>query len=80
MAVYTVLEASDVEKLTRDYATGNLIAFRGISEGVENSNYMLSLMSRVPGASNEEYVLTIAENQSKEDIEFIAGLLILLQD
>lgn len=79
MAVYTVLETTDVEKLTRDYATGNLIAFRGISEGVENSNYMLSLAGQTPGASNEEYVLTIAENQSRKDIEFIAGLLTLLR-
>ena len=74
MAVYTVLEEQDFHQLLKDYGIGRLCAFRGISEGIENSNYLLTVTAPASGTKSE-YVLTIAETQAEQDIRFIAQLL-----
>jgi len=39
MAVYTEVTDEALEAFLADYDIGSMVAFRGIAEGVENSNY-----------------------------------------
>ena len=41
MAVYTEVSFEDLERLLQDYDIGTPLAFKGIAEGVENSNFYL---------------------------------------
>ena len=41
MAVYTEVTDEALRAFLLDYDLGELLAFRGIAEGVENSNYAL---------------------------------------
>ena len=41
MAVYTKLDKRDVEEILLNYSIGKLKSFKGIQEGIENTNYYL---------------------------------------
>src|SRR3546814_15585266 len=41
MAVYTEVSAEDIESFVAEYGLGEVLSFKGIAEGVENSNYLL---------------------------------------
>ena len=41
MAVYTDVSFEELETFLADYDTGMPQSFKGIAEGVENSNYLL---------------------------------------
>ena len=41
MAVYTEVSDTDLEAFLTEYALGKLLSYKGIAEGVENSNYLL---------------------------------------
>ena len=41
MAVYTDVSFEDLEKLLTEYDIGSPRSFKGIAEGVENSNFLL---------------------------------------
>lgn len=56
MAVYTSLGAEDVSALLRRYDAGELIAMKGIAEGVENSNYFIE-------TTQGKFILTLYENR-----------------
>ena len=43
MAVYTKLDQSSIEKILSNYKLGSLDNFKGIEEGIENTNYFLSI-------------------------------------
>ncbi|MEC7475794.1 MAG: homoserine kinase, partial [Pseudomonadota bacterium] len=42
MAVYTDLTDEQLADLLSDYDIGNVLSFKGIAEGVENSNFLLT--------------------------------------
>ena len=42
MAVYTHVSADEISEFIAEYDVGEVISFKGIAEGVENSNYLLS--------------------------------------
>ena len=46
MAVYTKLNHKKIEEILSNYNLGELSQFKGIEEGIENSNYFLSLSPR----------------------------------
>ncbi len=46
MAVYTEVTDDALRAFLSAYDIGELVAFRGIAEGVENSNYMLRTHGR----------------------------------
>ena len=56
MAVYTEVSDDALAAFLADYEIGALVAFRGIAEGVENSNYSL----RTTGG---DYILTLYEKR-----------------
>ncbi len=69
MAVYTEVTAEELYALLERYDIGPLTAFKGIAEGVENSNYFL-------GAGNGQFILTLYEKRvSAEDLPFFLGLM-----
>lgn len=64
MAVYTDVPYEDLAAFIASYDIGNLLTFHGISEGVENSNYLLQTESGT-------YILTLYEKRVKaEDLPF----------
>ena len=43
MAVYTQLNQNKIEEILSNYNLGKLDSFKGIEEGIENTNYFLSV-------------------------------------
>ena len=69
MAVYTKLSKEDIERILSNYSIGNLEEFKGIEEGIENTNYFLIV-------DNKKYILTIYEKRVKEnDLPFFSQLM-----
>ena len=68
MAVYTKINHNLLISFLENYKIGSLIAFEGIQEGVENSNYKLI-------TSSGSYILTIFEKRvEKKDLPFFVEL------
>lgn len=69
MAVYTDVSDADLEAFLADYDLGNVLAFKGIAEGVENTNFLL----RTEAGS---YILTLFEKRvNKDDLPFFLDLM-----
>jgi len=69
MAVYTDVTEGELEAFLKDYAVGELLSYKGIAEGSENSNYLLHTAS---GA----YILTLYEKRvDRADLPFFLGLM-----
>lgn len=69
MAVYTDVSADDLSEFLRRYDIGELLSYKGIAEGVENSNFLVHT-----GAGN--YILTLYEKRVAEgDLPFFLGLM-----
>ena len=47
MAVYTKFEKKDIEEILSNYAIGKLNSFKGIQEGIENTNYFLLVNNKI---------------------------------
>ena len=64
MAVYTKFEEKNIEEILSNYEIGKLNSFKGIKEGIENTNYLLHV-------DNKKYILTVYEKRVKsEDLPF----------
>ena len=73
MAVYTEVSVEELGAFLAPYDLGGLLSFRGIAEGVENSNYVLE-------AEKGRFILTLYEKRVKEaDLPFFLGLMEHLQ-
>ena len=73
MAVYTEVSVEDLDAFLTPYDVGGLVSFRGIAEGVENSNYVLE-------AEKGRFILTLYEKRVNEaDLPFFLGLMEHLQ-
>src|SRR5690242_3490708 len=69
MAVYTDVSFEDLEKLLTGYDIGSPRSFKGIAEGVENSNFHLQ-------TDRGGYILTLYEKRvSASDLPFFLGLM-----
>ncbi|HEY4980450.1 MAG TPA: homoserine kinase [Pseudolabrys sp.] len=69
MAVYTDVTAEDLTRFLSSYDIGELLAYKGIAEGVENSNFLVHT-----GAGN--FILTLYEKRVAEgDLPFFLGLM-----
>lgn len=69
MAVYTDVAFEDLERLLSDYDIGAARSFKGIAEGVENSNFLLQ-------TTKGDFILTLYEKRvSADDLPFFLGLL-----
>jgi homoserine kinase type II len=69
MAVYTDVIAEDLQKFLASYDLGELLAYKGIAEGVENSNFLLH-------TSRGYFILTLYEKRvATADLPFFIGLM-----
>jgi len=73
MSVFTPVSKQQLDEHLQHYEIGELIAFQGISAGVENSNFFVT-------TSQGEYVLTLFESHGVEKISFYLGLMEHLAD
>jgi homoserine kinase type II len=69
MAVYTEVSDDALHAFLALYDIGEVVSFKGIAEGVENSNFLLR-------AASGQYILTLYEKRVKaEDLPFFIGLM-----
>jgi len=69
MAVYTEVSDEDLTAFLADYRIGTLVAFRGIAEGVENSNFSLR-------TTQGDYILTLYERRvDPAELPWFLGLM-----
>tara|TARA_B100001248_G_scaffold44850_1_gene28587 strand:+ start:148 stop:1116 length:969 start_codon:yes stop_codon:yes gene_type:complete len=72
MAVYTKLNQNKIEEILLSYNLGKLDSFKGIEEGIENTNYFLSI-------NKKKFILTIYEKRVKsKDLPFFSNVMSLL--
>ena len=69
MAVYTDIAEDDLKWFLTEYDAGTLLSYKGIAEGVENSNFLLH-------TSKDPLILTLYEKRvEKTDLPFFLGLM-----
>ena len=69
MAVYTEVGDTELEAFLAEYDIGEADALKGVAEGVENSNYLLT-------TSKGQYFLTLYEKRvDPKDLPFFLGLM-----
>jgi len=69
MAVYTEVGDAELEAFLVDYDIGEAEALKGVAEGVENSNYLLT-------TTKGQYFLTLYEKRvDPRDLPFFLGLM-----
>ncbi|MFZ3177028.1 MAG: homoserine kinase [Methylovirgula sp.] len=69
MAVYTEVTDLELESFLADYGLGKLLAFKGIAEGVENSNFLLQTDAGL-------FILTLYEKRvAAADLPFFLALM-----
>ncbi|NJR13603.1 MAG: homoserine kinase [Phyllobacteriaceae bacterium] len=73
MAVYTDINGAELSAFLAAYDIGTLTSYRGIAEGVENSNFMLH-------TTGGQFILTLYEKRvNPDDLPFFLGLMQHLQ-
>ncbi len=69
MAVYTDIAENDLAAFLDDYSVGGLLSYKGIAEGVENSNFLMHTQTG-------SYILTLYEKRvNPDDLPFFLGLM-----
>ena len=69
MAVYTDVTAEELAGFLAGYELGELLSYKGIAEGVENSNFLVH-------TSAGNYILTLYEKRvAAKDLPFFLGLM-----
>jgi homoserine kinase type II len=69
MAVYTDVATEELEAFLAGYDIGGLLAYKGIAEGVENSNFLVH-------TSRGNFILTLYEKRvAAADLPFFLGLM-----
>ena len=69
MAVYTDINETDLKHFLAQYDVGELTSYKGIAEGVENTNFLLH-------TTKDPLILTLYEKRvEKSDLPFFLGLM-----
>lgn len=68
MSVYTRIEPEQLEAFLADYHVGDLRDYRGISEGITNTNYFVD-------TSGGHWVLTVFERLTPQELPFFLELM-----
>jgi homoserine kinase type II len=69
MAVYTDVAADELADFLKDYEIGELLSYKGIAEGVENSNFLLH-------TTKGAYILTLYEKRvAVDDLPYFLSLM-----
>lgn len=74
MAVYTQVDDQTLSEFLSGYEVGEAISFKGIAEGVENSNYLLE-------TTKDRFILTLYEKRANpEDLPYFLNMMEHLAD
>ena len=74
MAVYTKISKKDISYINKKFDIEKILKFKGIKQGIENSNYLLK-------SKNNKFILTIFEKRvSKKEIPFFMKLMDVLSE
>ena len=74
MAVYTKISKKEISNINKKFKVENIINFKGIKQGIENTNYLLK-------SKNNKFILTIFEKRvSQKEIPFFMKLMDQLND
>lgn len=69
MAVYTDVAADELADFLKTYDIGELLSYKGIAEGVENSNFLLH-------TTKGYFILTLYEKRvAVDDLPYFLGLM-----
>ena len=69
MAVYTKINKKDISYINKNFEIEKIINFKGIKQGIENTNYLLR-------SKNKKFILTIFEKRvSQKEIPFFMKLM-----
>ena len=69
MAVYTKINKKDISYINKKFKVEKIINFKGIKQGIENTNYLLR-------SKNHKFILTIFEKRvSRKEIPFFMKLM-----
>ena len=69
MAVYTKINKRDISYINKKFEIEKIINFKGIKQGIENTNYLLK-------SKNKKFILTIFEKRvSQKEIPFFMKLM-----
>ena len=68
MSVYTIIEENELNDFLSNYDVGELTDFRGISDGISNTNYFVD-------TDRGRYVLTIFEQHDFEEMQYFLNLM-----
>lgn len=69
MAVYTEVNDDELSDFLARYDVGTLVAYKGIADGVENTNYLVQ-------TTTARFILTLYEKRvAREDLPFFLGLM-----
>ena len=69
MAVYTEISDEELARFIGAYELGELLSYKGIAEGVENTNYLVH-------TTKGTFILTIYEKRvDPDDLPFFLGLM-----
>src|SRR5262245_59829331 len=69
MAVYTEVSDDDLQSFLLAYDIGEVVSFKGIAEGVSNSNYLMQ-------TTKGPFILTLYERRiSLDDLPFFLSLM-----
>ncbi len=69
MAVYTKINKKDISYINRKFEIEKIISFKGIKQGIENTNYLLR-------SKNKKFILTIFEKRvSQKEVPFFMKLM-----
>lgn len=72
MAAFTTFSNNALERYLIMFGVGDLVSWSAAAEGIENSNYFVTTRKH---EEDSEFVLTIMENLSFDDLPFFNGLL-----
>jgi len=73
MSVYTLVEHHQLEKFLTNYDLGHLLAYQGITAGIENTNYFVT-------TSSGEFVLTLFESLDCDELPYFLELMAYLAE
>ena len=74
MAVYTKINKKDISYINKKFEIEKIINFKGIKQGIENTNYLLR-------SKNKKFILTIFEKRvSQKEIPFFMKLMYQLNN
>jgi len=77
MSVYTTIEEDELKAFLRRYDVGELDSYKGITAGISNTNYFVNTLQN---NQTNEYVLTVFEEHSAEEMPFFLNLMAHLNE